>query len=386
MIQGHTFTALVDPAAWQGEWVRLYRLLHGLTAPMFLLGGGLAYGLVSLAHDESSAELRWRRRVRRRGLLLFILGYGLQVPRMSCDKLLRSPEALGHVLKVGPLQLVGACLLVCELLRHLTGQRRFRAACALAALAVSLVAPWVWQAALSHGKYAALGAWLDGHRGSLFPFVPWAAFFFVGVAIAPTIQRLRGRTARLALLLGGAGLGAAALVYLLYEGGFRLTALYGEHAFWQAGPLYFVFRTGLVLGWLALLALAQPLLERVFAGMPWLARGIGVLAKQSLAAYVAHLFILYGSPLSPSLVRLYAGLDLGTASLVFAGVMSATFAIAAVWSRAPWQGWARPAWQRLSAALSRWARRAGGARLRRGSALEVDEVREGERRDVRPAE
>src|SRR5262249_12613026 len=54
MIQGHTFTALLDPAHYVGNWSRWHSLLHGLTAPMFLLGGGLAYGFVTMRDPTRS--------------------------------------------------------------------------------------------------------------------------------------------------------------------------------------------------------------------------------------------------------------------------------------------------------------------------------------------
>lgn len=76
MIQGHSFTALLQPAEYRGSWSTWHTLLHGLTAPMFLLGGGLAYGLV-LFRARHPLGLRF---VRRAGLLL-VLGYALQISK-----------------------------------------------------------------------------------------------------------------------------------------------------------------------------------------------------------------------------------------------------------------------------------------------------------------
>ena len=47
MVQGHTFSALLRPGAMAQSVERVHSLIHGLTAPMFLLGAGLAFGITS---------------------------------------------------------------------------------------------------------------------------------------------------------------------------------------------------------------------------------------------------------------------------------------------------------------------------------------------------
>ena len=44
MIQGHVFTALLRRDALSGTVMRWHERLHGLTAPAFLFGAGLAFG------------------------------------------------------------------------------------------------------------------------------------------------------------------------------------------------------------------------------------------------------------------------------------------------------------------------------------------------------
>ena len=90
MIQGHTFTALLEPAAYQGAWVRWYRLTHGLTAPMFLFGAGLAYGIVTFGSRVSTTDAdaaRARTRIFRRACALIAIGTALQWLRVSLHAL-----------------------------------------------------------------------------------------------------------------------------------------------------------------------------------------------------------------------------------------------------------------------------------------------------------
>ena len=118
MVQGHTFNVVLVEAERGETWYRFHKLLHGLTAPMFLFGAGLAFGLTTYArwerHLEPGAALN--RRLRRYGLLI-LLGYGLQLPGFSLGGLMSADsDSLRMFLRVGPLQLIAVSLLLCQLL------------------------------------------------------------------------------------------------------------------------------------------------------------------------------------------------------------------------------------------------------------------------------
>jgi hypothetical protein len=294
MIQGHTFTALLGADVFAGGLGQFYRMLHGLTAPMFLCGAGLAYGIVSFSAPKPAPAGR----VLRRALLLMAIGTCLQLPAAPLALIVQRRELLSGVLQPGALQLVAACLVFAELLRSLTGGRqrlRFAAAAALTGAAVALIAPWVWRLGWS-SRYL-LGSWLDGQTGAQFPSVPWLCFFLCGAAIAAVggvgLWRERWRVP----LLGLIGLSASALCYWQFVSGQRLTAVYGAHAFWLTNPLFVVFRAGLVLAWLGVLSAASGWIARSFVAWPGLARLVSALSRHSLVAYVVHLSMLYGLPL-----------------------------------------------------------------------------------------
>src|SRR5688572_4087415 len=108
MIQGHTFTELLRPTEYEGAWSAWHTILHGLTAPMFLIGAGLAYGIVTL-RSQADAPRRPNGRILRRAGLLVLLGYFLQLPRAPWAEILSRRDLYECATRVGPLQLVGLC-------------------------------------------------------------------------------------------------------------------------------------------------------------------------------------------------------------------------------------------------------------------------------------
>lgn len=320
MVQGHTFTALLRPDGFGPIAGQLHALVHGLTAPIFLFGAGLAFGVATYREDgRTPSAARVRARLLRYACI-FVLGYLLQLPGGSLGAALRlRGDALSPVLRVGPLQLIAVCMAVCQLLSLVCSARRHAWICAVLGLSTALLTPYVWQSSLSEQAPRALASWFDDGTGSLFPFFPWAAFVFLGVAMAELRRRLsltgRGWT------LGGLALALTA--YALYRAGFRLSA---AELFWKASPLNMSFRWGLVLTLLGLLHLRSSA-----AGEHSLT---ALLARHSLVAYVTHLLLLYGTPWTRSLVRPFGGkLELTQACAVCMGVLGLTVLVTYGWSR-----------------------------------------------------
>jgi uncharacterized membrane protein len=378
MMQGHTYTALLAAHEYDGAWVQWHSLIHGLTAPMFLLGGGLAYGIVNLrgAHVASPSA-----RLLRRGLELLVIGFLLQVPKAPLSEVLADRATLALAVRVGPLQLVGVCLWLCELLRAVTRTRgRWLAAIGTATAAIALAAPFVWQQHASSQLPLPIGTWLDGYAGSLFPFFPWAAFFLLGVlaaaAILPALRaadRAQRSPRGLIAALTFGGVAASALAYELFLHGHVLREIYGEHELWNTNPLYVLFRVGAVLAWLGLLCALEPQVRALWQRTPWLERLFSALSKHSLLAYVTHLLVIYGTPLTIGLVRLGQTLDKTEVFVTTLYVIAFTTAIAVLWSH-----------YGSSGELSRRLRSLLRERFRRAD--DVDRVRERKWLDAGPAE
>jgi hypothetical protein len=315
MVQGHTFTALMRADALPSWFMQWHALVHGLTAPAFLFGAGLAWGIAS--YPRYQAQPFWRRM--RRYTMLLLIGYVLQLPGASLLAAFKlRGEALAPVLRVGPLHLIALCLALCQLLALAIRTPRVHALlCLLLGCAISLAAPHVYSAALDAGPF--VSPWLDASTGSLFPIFPWASFAFLGVAVGGGLA-LRRELPR-ALAWVASGLVLAGTAYVLFLSGVRWS---DPKWFWHASPLNTAFRVGLVL---TLLGLLHALPGRV-ARDGWSA----ALARQSLVAFVVHLLLIYGTPLTPSLNRHFGlKLDALAASLVFLAVMGLTLLAVRLW-------------------------------------------------------
>jgi Heparan-alpha-glucosaminide N-acetyltransferase, catalytic len=326
MVQGHTFSALMAPGALPESVMQWHALVHGLTAPAFLFGAGLAFGIASYPRYASHHEggpLLWSR-LRRYGMLVLI-GYGLQLPGASLWAAFRlRGDALAPVLRVGPLHLIALCLGLCQLgALWFKSERQHALACLLAGAAVAVGAPHVYAAQAGTRAGVAFGPWLDATHDSLFPIFPWASFVFFGVAAAGALLLRRAELPR-ALAWIGPGIALAVLAYVLFRVGVRWS---DPKWFWHSSPLNTAFRVGLVSSLLGLLHLFR-------SGAPVDRNGwTALLARHSLVAFVAHLLLLYGTPFTPSLNRHFAGkLDAATASLVFGLVMGATMLVVRLWA------------------------------------------------------
>jgi uncharacterized membrane protein len=319
MVQGHTFTALMRADGLRDGLGQLHALVHGLTAPAFLFGAGLAFGVATYRDDGSSrvSASAGRRRLFRYARV-FAIGYLLQLPGASLTVALRlRGDALWPVLRVGPLQLIAVCMLMCQLLAFVCGARRHAYVCAALGLATFALTPLVWEASLAQRAPMVFASWFDDTTGSLFPLFPWAAFVFLGVATAELRKRLSLRGIDLTL----AGFALAGLAYAMYRAGYRLSS---PPLFWKASPLNMSFRLGLVVALLGVLHIGSKSHGLLTA----------LLSRHSLVAYVTHLLILYGTPFTPSLVRSFAGkLDVLQASAVCGAVLIATALVSYGWSR-----------------------------------------------------
>lgn len=324
MIQGHTFTALMQPRAFSPQFGRLHGLLHGLTAPAFLFGAGLAFGFATYGryerHRKFGADVRrrfWRY------LSLIVIGYALQLPGASIWAAFHVQGAqLELVCRIGPLHLVALTLGLCQLAIFVVPTPRLHAALSTAlGLVVLISSDAVGHAALSERLPLLLGALFDDAHGSQFPLFPWASFALFGVGLSGLLTQ-RAASARVEprvawFVASGAVLVAAA--YIALASGL---APFDHYWFWRTSPTYFAFRLGLVVIALGLLVRKSDAQHEPREDLT------ALLARRSLTAYVVHLLLLYGTPFTPNLVyRLGATLNLVQVSVMFGLVFAATLAI-----------------------------------------------------------
>lgn len=321
MVQGHTFTALLRPGEMSRPWEQLHGLLHGLTGPAFLLGAGLAFGLTTYpryAQHHVVGPALWARL--RRYALLLAIGYALQLPGGSVARALTaSGSTLSLVVRVGPLQMIAVTLGLCQLLALVVPNARRHAQLLLAlAVLVAWVSRQVYASQAAELVAPFWGAFLDDRGGSQYPLFPNASFALLGAAMSPLFLQAERRPQGRSLVLAGVVL--AGSLYAAFQAGF---IPYERTLFWRTSPAMTVFRVALVLVMLGLCERASDRSKQRQSG------GISAtLAQHSLIAYVAHLLVLYGTPVTPSVVKRFGtSLSLLDCTVAWLLVMTLTVAI-----------------------------------------------------------
>ncbi len=341
MVQGHTFTALLKPSYDNLTWYRWHNFLHGFTAPMFLLAAGLAYGFTTFSNWERHTQVgpTTRKRLKRYGMLI-IIGYLFQLPRVSWEELLDHPGTLIHQsFIVGPLHLIGLVLGFCEILVLLTKKRSLFITIVAALAALSMfAAPHVWASHWSKHLPKFFASWLDESTGSLFPLFPWASFILIAIVIAPlTLSALN--PPRVRRRIGTWSLGLGLLVALIAYVAWRLWWNNPKEAetFWEVHPDFVVFRVGVVAMVLSAFCGIEAFLRRSanldFAPPQWVVRATTV-GQNTLVAYLSHLILLFGSPLTPGISQIYGRkLELPATAIICVCVIAGTIAMTFLWIR-----------------------------------------------------
>lgn len=298
MLQGHTLEAFVAPAAmdWNTLHWQLWGQVRGLTAPLFLLVSGASTVLATRREPSGRIPSSQYLRRLRTALMVIGIGYLMVFPAARiADLPWVSAEGWRVFLQVNILQLNGVTLLLLTSLMALTRSPRAHAAWSLVlGLLILLVAPWVggtdWFSRLPEG----VAAYLSFAHGSLFPLFPASAFMFLGVGLGtvlmetPEGQRLR----RFRLAALAAGLAALALSLLAERVPSGLLPVHDAYKTGWASSFHRLGFSLLVIGALTVLAEAWPRI----------AQALAPLGRKSLAVYVVHIALIYGTPWSPGLM------------------------------------------------------------------------------------
>lgn len=339
MVQGHTFTELLDPAVRAEPWYRHHMFVHGYTAPMFLFASGLAFGYTTFRAWDANTRpgpALWKRF--RRYAWLLLIGYALHLPTTSLLELASlDPPRMRALFQVDVLQHIGVSLALCQaLVLALRTPGRFAMVIGAMFLLTVFSAPIVY----AWDVQAVLPLWLDGFvnesTGSLFPLIPWAGFTHAGILCAYFARHVQKPSPELAWPLA-----LTAAITLLVPIAINRTGFnpYGPHDFWRTSPYYFFWRLGNVIAVLALCCFAEVWLDRskltaspraLAARMLSWVRSVG---QESLVVYVAHLLVLHGSVLHRGVSSLTGRtLSLLEASIVALVLFFAMVLLARAWA------------------------------------------------------
>ncbi len=299
MVQGHTWYVVVDQAIRPERWYRWHNYVHGYTAPMFMFASGLAFGVTTFRRWDDHAY--WGRPVLKRierYLMIIGVGYLLHLPSFSMASLDgASIGALRNFLKVDALQVIGVTLIGAELL-IVAVKRRGLYVTLVSAIALGIVAlaPWVHRLPVDAWLHPAFAGYLNSTTGSPFPLFPWAGFMGAGIVTAFFVQHAFD-TGNARQLMGRLTAAGAALMSVALLAGLADISIFGEHNFWKTNPIFFMWRVGVLLIVVAVFTLVAEALGRRGAPGP-VRKTIQVMGMETLVIYVAHLLVLYGTPLN----------------------------------------------------------------------------------------
>ncbi len=350
MVEGHVFTALLDPRYATERWLRHHNFVHGYTAPMFLFASGLAFGYTTFRAWD--ANTRWGPRLSKRlgryGWLL-VIGYGLHMPALALSRLVALDAAsLASWLRVDVLQHIGVSLASLQLVALAVKRQRVFVGVVVALFVVVVFgAPLIWASDLSLLP-TPIAAYLNASGGSLFPLVPWAGFTYAGVLVAYAARDVEQPSSELAWPLLALTLALFVVPVAVNHTGLQL---YGRHDFWKTDPYYFFFRLANVL----LVLTAWCFVERHARERGWLAEGgqrarsrvgqglsvVRIIGAETLVIYVAHLVILHGSVLSRGLEHA-VGRTLSVAQALAVSILLFVVTAALGWA---WHEWKKGAWR-----------------------------------------
>jgi uncharacterized membrane protein len=324
MFQTHCYDAWLGGSARQSRFFMYSQLLGTFPAPLFLFLAGISFALVTdklLQKNLSPTPIA--RSTIRRGAEVF--GFGL---------LLRLQEYLiswgwapkSDLLRVDILNTIGLSMMLmgvlCWLVLSLSirkgnmwgqpppavrpGEARLEAAgtrrsrfnlifaAAMAALAISLLAPLLWTTWRPRFLPWPIESYINGvhnlgtPQAWLFPVFPWTAFAFAGLAVGFILQSpwTRARQARVFLSLGIAGV---VLIELSRWIDALPRQLYPVYDYWHTSPEFFLIRLGMLL----------LILTGTYAWCRWGLAQWGFspliqLGQASLLVYWVHIELVYG--------------------------------------------------------------------------------------------
>lgn len=334
MLQGHTFDALLLPAVKHFRYFYLHDFFHGFVAPMFLFSSGMAFGVSTMKkwQEHLSFTHTLRKRITRYFSLL-VIGYALHLPFFSLNRILNeiTPADVASFLQVDALQCIAVTLLFLQLLIIIVRtEKRLVSIVAILAPLIIFVSPIVWSIPFEHSLPLWLSSYLNGDNNSWFPLFPWSAYLFSGVVFAYIFVEAQKRGEDLLLMKRAVVWGIIAVIFLTVVANLPVN-FYGPHDFWKDDPVILLLRTVVVV----MMASGMYFVERLLQGDGTIRIPIKlpiIMGSESLAIYVVHLLVIYGSVANDGLEFSLGGkLSITGAFSVFLLMLVAMSAVAYIW-------------------------------------------------------
>ncbi len=362
MIEVHVVNVWL-PDALRPGWLNY---LNGLVAPSFLMAAGFSLVLSTFRPDGTLRPF-WPDTARRLGFIL-LCAYALHAPGFTLADwtVMSTAQKLRELFKVDVLQCVVFSLLVLHgLARAFRTPRVFTGVALGVAVAIPMIAPYLWAEGVADGLWLPIRGLFNGHpdRGvqALFPLFPWLAFPAFGAFLGGLYREFRSlplesgraRWSELRFLGVLSGLGLA----LCLSGGLLKQPWLWSGAWIQEGTVWRLHGIWGAFTWNELTAMHNATLPSVAERLGWICMGGALLglverlrprlpgpnlveaaSRESLLLYMLHLNLIFGVMLASGVV---AFTGWGWNSLGWTGTLLMTAAVIGVNLAAG------VAWQRL---------------------------------------
>ncbi|HUK30362.1 MAG TPA: heparan-alpha-glucosaminide N-acetyltransferase domain-containing protein [Candidatus Acidoferrum sp.] len=307
MFQTHCYDSWLGGSARQTAFFKMSQLGGTLPAPLFLFLAGVSFAMTTdsqRSRGASSDEIARKTILRGAEIFGLALLFRLWEFLLGQGKV-KSPWT--DLLRVDILNIIGVSLMtmgvVCWIAARLWGSSspamlRWKnlALAAGVALAISLETPLLWTTWRPRWLPWFLESYVNGvhiydaPQSWLFPFFPWAAFAFAGLAAGFFLMSDWGRAqqARAVALLAGVGAAIAGIAWCLDASRLRL---YADYDFWHSSPNFFLIRVGVMTA----ILLISYLWCRWGPGL-WGFSPLICLGQSSLMVYWIHIDLVYGAP------------------------------------------------------------------------------------------
>lgn len=302
MIAGHTFFSLINPYSidansFPWSW---WEFLRGATAPTFLTVSGIAQVFANKRNQFGIIPSNTINKRFRTALMLIGIGYLLMFP---ADKIYDipfiPPQYLAGFFAVNILQLIGVTLLFVLLLFTLTrSDKQLFIASLSIGLAIVFLTPVSqfinWFNILPYP----LANYLDYRGGSYFGVFPFSAYVFLGIAIGTILKKIPNEQ-RIDFIIQKSLIAIPIFVLLGY-----ITHQF-EYPFIKDLFSPYKASLGMIFHRYAIVAL-------IFAFTGFLTKKLSdfhqyftFFGQKALYVYVVHIFILYGTAVTPGLTNFF---------------------------------------------------------------------------------
>lgn len=299
MFQTHCYDSWLSPEVRKGGLYSLSQLGGTFPAPLFLFLSGISFALVTNRLREKGIE---RSIIAQKTILRGAEIFGLGILfRLQEFVLAYQVSPWTDLLRVDILNMLGFSMMCMGVLCWLTAKPEIGVArtrgivgAIVAASSIALLTPNLWTIHRPHFLPWPIESYFDGvhifnqPQPWLFPFFPWAAFAFAGLAVGlflfSDIAKLSESLAF--TVLAGIGVLSCGLSFIFDVLPIRLYPVYD---YWHTSPNFFLMRCGL-------------LLLILFFAHAWCRWGLAQrglspiieLGKTSLLVYWVHIEFVYG--------------------------------------------------------------------------------------------